>query len=42
MPREAGKADLGTAPRRALVLTLELAMTLIVGFPLVALLQPGS
>ncbi|MEZ4454084.1 MAG: TrkA C-terminal domain-containing protein [Nannocystaceae bacterium] len=41
VPRsEAGKADLGTAPRRALVLTLELAMTLIVGFPLVALLQP--
>ena len=41
MPRgEAGKADTGTAPRRALVVTLELAMTLIVGLPLVALLQP--
>src|SRR6185436_15884208 len=35
-----GKVDLGTAPRRVLVLTLELAVVLVVGLPLVAVTQP--
>ncbi|MDP2340390.1 MAG: cation:proton antiporter [Deltaproteobacteria bacterium] len=35
-----GKVDLAAAPRRALVLTLQLAVVLIVGLPLLALTQP--
>lgn len=35
-----GKADLAAAPRRALVVTLQLAMVLLVGLPLLALTQP--
>jgi monovalent cation:H+ antiporter-2, CPA2 family len=38
-PSPQGKLDLGTAPRRALVLTLELAIVLAVGLPLVAVIQ---
>ena len=37
---EGGKLDLGTAPRRVLFLTLELAIVLVVGVPLAALIQP--
>jgi CPA2 family monovalent cation:H+ antiporter-2 len=37
---EDGKLDLGTAPRRVLFLTLELAIVLVVGVPLAALIQP--
>ena len=39
-PREAGKLDLGSAPRRAFTLVLELGLMLAVGLPLVAILQP--
>jgi CPA2 family monovalent cation:H+ antiporter-2 len=39
-PSPQGKLDLGTAPRRALVVTLELAIVLVVGLPLVAVIQP--
>ena len=39
-PSPEGKLDLGTAPRRMLVVTLELAVVLFVGLPLVAALQP--
>jgi monovalent cation:H+ antiporter-2, CPA2 family len=35
-----GNLDLGTAPRRVLFLTLELALVLVVGLPLAALIQP--
>ncbi len=37
---EGGKLDLGTAPRRVMVLTFELVAILAVGLPLAALLQP--
>lgn len=36
----AGTADLAAAPRRVLVVTLQLAIVLIVGLPLVAITQP--
>jgi CPA2 family monovalent cation:H+ antiporter-2 len=39
-PSPEGKLDLGTAPRRVLVSTLELAVVLVVGLPLVAIMQP--
>jgi len=39
-PGEDGKLDLGTAPRRVLFLTLELAITLVVGLPLAAVVAP--
>lgn len=35
-----GKADLAAAPRRALVVTLQLAVALLVGLPMLALTQP--
>jgi CPA2 family monovalent cation:H+ antiporter-2 len=35
-----GQVDLGTAPRRVLVLALELALVLVVGLPSAALIQP--
>lgn len=35
-----GKVDLAAAPRRALVVTLQLAVVLLVGLPLLALTQP--
>ena len=37
---EAGKLDLGTAPRRAFTLVLELVLALAVGMPLMAFVQP--
>jgi CPA2 family monovalent cation:H+ antiporter-2 len=37
---EQGKLDLGSAPRRAFILALELALALAIGLPLVAILQP--
>jgi CPA2 family monovalent cation:H+ antiporter-2 len=39
-PSPQGKLDLGTAPRRVLVSTLELAVVLVTGLPLVAVIQP--
>jgi CPA2 family monovalent cation:H+ antiporter-2 len=36
----AGKADLAAAPRRVLVVTLQVAIVLLVGVPLVAITQP--
>jgi CPA2 family monovalent cation:H+ antiporter-2 len=36
----AGKLDLAEAPRRALVVTLQLAIALLIGLPLVAITQP--
>jgi len=39
-PVEGTKVDLGVAPRRALVVTLQLAAVLTVGVPLLALTQP--
>jgi len=39
-PGEAGKLDLGSAPRRAFTLVLELVLALAVGLPLVAIVQP--
>jgi CPA2 family monovalent cation:H+ antiporter-2 len=38
--REDGKLDLGSAPRKAFTVALELALGLAVGLPLVAVLQP--
>ncbi|MBX3226055.1 MAG: cation:proton antiporter [Labilithrix sp.] len=38
--KEAGKLDLAAAPRRALVVTLQLGVVLLVGFPLLAVTQP--
>lgn len=35
-----GKLDLGLAPRKVFVVALELALSLIIGLPLVALVQP--
>ena len=41
MPAPAmGKVDLADAPRRALVITLQLAVMLLVGLPILALIQP--
>jgi CPA2 family monovalent cation:H+ antiporter-2 len=40
LPQAASSADMADAPRRALVVTLELGILLIVGVPLVALTQP--
>ncbi|MBA3546720.1 MAG: cation:proton antiporter [Nannocystis sp.] len=37
---EAGKLDLGSAPRRAFTLVLELVLALAVGMPLMAFVQP--
>lgn len=37
---ETGKLDLANAPRRALTVTLQLALFLLVGMPLLALIQP--
>ena len=39
-PKAQGKLDLAAAPRRALVVTLQLTIFLLVGAPLVALTQP--
>jgi CPA2 family monovalent cation:H+ antiporter-2 len=39
-PGRKGKPDLAAAPRRALVVTVQLAMVLLVGLPVVALTQP--
>ncbi|SFE28167.1 transporter, CPA2 family [Nannocystis exedens] len=38
--RDDGKLDLGSAPRRAFTVALELALSLVIGLPLVAVLQP--
>ncbi len=38
--RKEGKLDLGSAPRRVFTVALELALSLIVGLPLVAISQP--
>lgn len=40
LPRPEAKADFADAPRRALVVTLQLAILLVVGIPLVAVTQP--
>jgi CPA2 family monovalent cation:H+ antiporter-2 len=41
LPKVAGgKADLAAAPRRALVVTLQLAIAFVVGLPLMAVIQP--
>ena len=41
MPQaEPGKADLAAAPRRAMILTLETGIVLLVGLPLLAVFQP--
>jgi CPA2 family monovalent cation:H+ antiporter-2 len=37
---EKGRLDLAAAPRRALVVTLQLALVLVVGLPILALTQP--
>ncbi len=37
---EAGKLDLAAAPRRALVITLQLTIVLLIGIPVLALTQP--
>ncbi len=39
-PEEPGRLDLAAAPRRALVVTIQLAMLLIVGAPMLAITQP--
>jgi monovalent cation:H+ antiporter-2, CPA2 family len=39
-PSDEGKLDLAEAPRRALVVTLQLAIVLFLGIPLLALTQP--
>ncbi|MGQ0505299.1 MAG: cation:proton antiporter regulatory subunit, partial [Myxococcaceae bacterium] len=39
-PSESGKVDLAAAPRRMLLVTLQLASVLVVGIPLLALVQP--
>jgi CPA2 family monovalent cation:H+ antiporter-2 len=39
-PGADGQVDLGTAPRRVLVLSLELALVLVVGLPAAAVIQP--
>jgi CPA2 family monovalent cation:H+ antiporter-2 len=40
LPQRAGQADLGAAPRRALVVMLQLALLLMLSIPLVALTEP--
>ena len=40
IPHKTDDRDLGHAPRRALVLTLELAIVLVLGLPLAAVVQP--
>ncbi len=40
LPTREGTLDLGLAPRRALVVTLQLAIVLLLGAPLVAITQP--
>lgn len=40
LPPTQAKADFADAPRRALIITLELAILLLIGAPLVALTQP--
>ncbi len=40
VPEPHGGVDLGNAPRRALVITLELGIVLVIGLPLVVLVQP--
>lgn len=39
-PNEAGKLDLAQAPRRVFVVALQLVLLLLVGLPVVALIQP--
>ncbi len=39
-PSEAGRLDFAEAPRRALVVTLQLAMLLVIGAPMLAITQP--
>jgi CPA2 family monovalent cation:H+ antiporter-2 len=40
LPSDAGSLDLAAAPRRALVVTIQLAILLVAGIPLVAVTQP--
>jgi CPA2 family monovalent cation:H+ antiporter-2 len=40
LPETENRADLADAPRRALVITLEIALLLLVGIPLIAVTQP--
>jgi monovalent cation:H+ antiporter-2, CPA2 family len=40
VPDRGTELDLGRAPRRALTLTIELALALVIAFPLVAITQP--
>ena len=40
LPETEARADLADAPRRALIITLEIALLLLIGVPLVALTQP--
>jgi CPA2 family monovalent cation:H+ antiporter-2 len=40
LPAEGGSLDLAAAPRRALVVTIQLAILLLAGIPLVAVTQP--
>jgi len=40
LPAPSGRTDLADAPRRALVVTLEIGILLLVGIPLVAVTQP--
>jgi CPA2 family monovalent cation:H+ antiporter-2 len=40
LPTDEGRLDLAAAPRRALVVTLQVAILLVAGIPLVALTQP--
>ncbi|HWN67387.1 MAG TPA: TrkA C-terminal domain-containing protein, partial [Haliangium sp.] len=39
-PGQAGRLDLGTTPRRALVLALQLGIVVLVGVPFLAVIQP--
>lgn len=40
IPKSVGKLDLGAAPRKALVVALQMALVLLVGVPFLALTQP--
>ena len=40
LPQAPARADLADAPRRALIITLEIALLLLIGVPLIALTQP--
>lgn len=40
LPEAEARADLADAPRRALIITLEIALLLLIGIPLIALTQP--